>query len=496
MSRASVLLVALLILVLLSVAQVRAAREWYVAAEVMTTGTSTGFGNQNQEDGTTNTKTEDDAGGGGATTFAPLRIPETDSTPLEFDYSGGAIICVPTKIHSCRLGQTGEPDANTSYVTARVIKGGAEPDPTDTDTYSMQSLTLPTLTKITGITSFAWTRGNSSTGLIFQMYLQDPNAICSSSSTVPLTLAWVNRSAGASWPNSCDGDPWTAADVSSLKLRVIISTESITAVYGSVTYAGVIISYQPDYELNFLSEFNDVIGLSPTLQYKCTTTDEDQTLTVTYLGIERGTITCDNTRRDFALPPDVGTIQVSLRTTTTSGDTTASTFAFDLLILLTTTDSGDDDHGGPGTNLVEVGCVPSLTQIHCAANLIAEVPGLQVNFSGWYLGDRYVGHGYSIGEAPVQHFIDIDHFAISENVTVTAILFFNNGQVLQGTTWVQVNNTWIVLVVLAVVLLMVVLLIVHLVRKRSRSEARKEKKEKAKTHSLKAENWRWQLFKE
>ncbi len=454
----------------------KAATSWYVAAETVAHGSSNGYSNEQQNDALVNIKTE-----GSTENVAPLLVPNGD-VAVNWDRMVGS--CAGTT-HTACLTKPGEPDLGTSYIGADL--GVADPE--DIDRLAMSLLVLPAGTQVVSVTAFGWASW-SGTPLepSFWLGINDATADCAYSTLFIVPEAWVNYS--YTWPLSCDGNAWTVADVAAMQILLKAGAGG-AATQGRCTYAGLLVTYRINQYVFFASQFNSVEGLSTTLVYECTTTDESNQLTVTYLAMPQGSIICDGIERLFNLPTDVGTIQVILSSAPT-GDLTASTFTFDVLYLTTETQGDGDDHGGGTGDLVSLDCRPTLTQIKCSAWVNGQVVGLSITYSEWFIDGRAAGTGYSMGGAALIHYADLDYFSIKSNVTVYVRLYLSNSQMLEGSTDVLVDNSWIILVVLAL-LLLVIITIIYLVAKRgSKVEARKAKRENKAASQEK--NWRWQLF--
>ena len=343
-------LLCVLLLVVLIVPPARASAVTYVIdSEAVATGTSNGYSNEAAEDGSSNVKTE---AATSAPSYTTMMIANGDVS-LDWDYAGPeALSCgAPAGTHFGCLIQImdadAEPDGNTSYITGSVTV----PDGQDIDTFATLSPALAAGTVVTNVRLFAWFRDNHTGGFLhdvvfwLQPYGVGAHAVCSESN-----YAWGFASGGGAFQNlthdwaTCDGEAWTVADINALTFGMGIDYwhGDDTA---SVTYAGAIVSYNvpTDYMVDVTSTFNGVEGSNLRVDYKCTTTDTEGLL-VYVGGSAAGTTTCDGTSRTASVPGASGSVGVRLLSPTTVGDTTQSTYTFDLLVLVA--DVEDTDHGG------------------------------------------------------------------------------------------------------------------------------------------------------
>ena len=462
-------IIALLAVVLMPVAL--GATDWFAASETMTTGTSDGFGNQQSDDGTTNTKTEADTGLGPTKTL--MMLPDGDVS-VNWDYEGPTPVGICTHLAgathhydrlTCDAGSAdAEPDDNASYITAAI---SMPIQSNKNDQFSLTNTGLGTGTVIVSVQAFMWVRLNQ-TGFGFGIGLNlNDGAACTM--VVPSTpgLAFINRT--GTWVNSCDGDVWTVTDLNALQLIIRASTVSDP---GSITatYAGVIVTYiELDYELDFLTEWNNVDGQSLTLVAECTTTDADTTLNVLYLAFNWGVIACDGVRNHFALPTDVGLIQVELTSVTTTGDTAQSTVTFDVLILETT--KGDGGGGGPGPTdpalIFDFICSPKTRTIECSITLKEPVPGLSINKTSWYLDDAYMRDGRSAGE--LSHAVSLESFAFpAANKTIRVHVYFSNNQMMTLEKQVYQDNIWLLFLMMFIALVLILFMFYLTFRRRNK----------------------------
>jgi hypothetical protein len=375
----------------------------------------------------------------------------------------------PTPSHTgCLIGNMwqGEPNANASY-----IAGSVDGDGGDTDTFSTLSPSLAAGSVVTNMRLFAWFRDNHTNGAGGELrFLLEPHGIGAHALCSEGPHQWIFVDGGRAYQNlswdwpTCDSGAWTVGDVNALTfdLEIIVN---LLADNAAVTYVGAVVSYTvpADYLLDFTSTFAGVDGDNPTMRYYCTTTDEEQILTVTYGGMTQGTVTCDGIVRTFSMSGN-GNLQAELSSVTIVGDTTQSTYTFDYLVV--TAERVIHGTGDPLT----LRCSPGLTSWSCSVTLDPSIIGIYLNVTLWYADGEYKGTGAGNNNTRV---ITFDKFIFpSGNVSVKVIAYLTNGQVLQVQGLWHVDNSWLFVVVLFVVLAMVIVLAWFVHRKNERNKPR------------------------
>lgn len=462
---------------------VDAATEWYVGSETMTTGTSTGFVNEQTDDGAVNVKTEAATTSGGP--YAAMARPNADIT-VEMDYKHSEPSCtIAGSVHWPYISGScpGEPDGNTSYIGTTVV---APPgDSTDYDDFATTDLTLPAGAAITSVAGFMWARKNDTYLITLNLYVFDSTGACGVYSPT-ITQAYANYS--MAYSNSCDANAWTAADLADL-LIYFSAQYPLPDVGGKsidITYAGIVVTYTvaTDYALDLTSTYQDVAGTSLALVAECTTTEAaEDTLTVTYAGAARGTIACDGVRNHLGLPSNTGTVQVQLSSVTVAGDATQSTYTFDVLVLETTIT--EDDHWWDAVLPME--CHAGIWDVTCTVTLWDTI-GVAILATTWSLEGQLLGMG-SGGD--YVHAITFSRFSLpSANLTVTVRVLLDNGQHITRSTSVVQDNTGILLLMIILTALAVAVLVIR----KETGKSKKGKRKRDEGEKEPEENWRIGVF--
>jgi len=310
--------------------------DYLVNAETVTTGTSNGFQNEGAGDSVVNTKTE--ANNGTATVMMALN----GDVSTEWNYVGPTplttCIWAPTTLHWPALSGfcSGEPDANTSYVTSLTESPG---DADDEDVYSVSNPGLATGTVITSVVAFIWARENvSQTGELPRIdFAIEKGGLQCGLGQVSTTLAWVNYTLTCA--NSYDGDAWTVADFTGMQLHVIVATNELSSLV-SMTYAGVVVTYQLPYMLDIDSHINVPTELVTDVEIflSCSLTGDTEGASLQIQGTTVATNLCIAPNIDTRYKTDArGDVVVRMYS---NPDTTQTVYSIDLLIARVTTSGG------------------------------------------------------------------------------------------------------------------------------------------------------------
>ena len=323
--------------------------DYYVVSETVTKGTSNGFQNEGAGDSQVNTKTEANNG-----TLTALMLP-TGDVSLNWDYvkyttppcpvglpptHAGALTCpVPTA--------SLEQDGNDTYITAKTVQ---TTDSNDVDRFDLLDPGLPTGSVISKIQAFAWARFNQSTGTQQISYdLGDPTGKCDpvgfgvGPSPSAYTMAFENRTSGAYWTLSCDGDAWATSDLANLDLYLTYAGDGGPGVsmYATVTYAGVVITFQTDYWMDISQTINVPSEQVSKVEVKlsCSLSGDTDTPTLQIAGNTVATGLCVGQYVDTSYDTGQrGDIVIRLYS---NPDVTQTTYAIDLLIArVTKTEQG------------------------------------------------------------------------------------------------------------------------------------------------------------
>lgn len=305
---------------------------WDVASESMTRGTSTGFGNQGDDDGVTNVKTEV-----GTSRTAWIK-PNADLSLTDWDDNNG---CVPGEW--CHVADDPIQDGNTTFL--------AEGAGTSWIAFADWTLGDATFDSVTG---FWWAKKNQTAdpeGLNFSVATEAAGpslARCLPSILPILTQAFSNVTSAAFTTNCETGGVWTIAGIGLLATALRVFDAG--AERAAVTAAGITVAYRNDFSLDFASVFNAVVGEGLAVAYDCTTTDAEG-LDLYVNGALRDSGICAGAKvagfvafGTFDNPRDV---TVRLASPTTTGDTTESTYTFDVLAIVGSDLPPPDDGGIP-----------------------------------------------------------------------------------------------------------------------------------------------------
>jgi len=360
--------------------------DYPVVSEFIVEGASDGFQNEASGDSVYNLKTEHNNG-----TATALMLPNGDVS-VDWDYVGPTSYECTPETHFCRLVDALEPDGNTSYITSLTD----DADPSDVDTFHITDPALPATAVISLVTAFVWARQNTTgnDGPSLQVDVDDP-AVGNCISTIwregtGLTQAFKNFS--VSWANSCDGTPWTAADLADLDMDIIgFETTAQGVDLLTVTYAGVIVTYQTPYWL----DISEVINV-PTEQVSqveiflsCSLAGDTEGFTMQINGITAAT--------DLCIAPNIDTRYVTdargdvVIRTYSNPDPTQTTYSIDLLVARVTIIEG----GGTFLKPPDPDCYynPLFQTLDCVD--VQSYYDLNVQWVRWQLDD-----GQSISSVP------------------------------------------------------------------------------------------------
>jgi hypothetical protein len=421
-----------------------------VAAESVTRGTSTGFSNEADNDGGTDTKTE--AGTSRTTTLTLL--PSSDSanswltaTPcqtdatafdeLDEDPNDGDTTCrratvsatnalVDTHMGDVAGGPLGVIDDYdvTAIAETRLETAGQDGSPNCT------TFVLCGLLQLTG----GGCAPNPSTDLFYET---------STTGALYVTRSKLYESCMLAGASAVE---WTEARINNL--RIAQSCED-GAGGGSTTCRTtqhkitVDVAYRDDFYVDFTSTFVNVRGTNLALLYECTTTDQSTTDLRALLNSDvQGTLTCDGASRSLPLVGASGVVLLQVQSATQSGDATESTYAFDWLVLQA--DVAPDSGGGDAFMLE---CAAGIWDLDCTVALNESILEVRIELTIWYVDGQRADTKYNADGIRIVR-ATLPGFSIVHTYSIVVLVGLNNGQLVELRTEVEQNNVWLVVLLI------------------------------------------------
>jgi len=451
-------LLAALVLVLSALAvgflagRASAATEYQVTSETMARGSTTGFGNEGQDDGVTDVKTE-----AGTSQFASQTLmPNADFVDDGWNQA-------PCSVDTSEWDELDETPHDGDATCRRTTA-------TTTSVYVFTNMedvgALPSgILDDLDVTAYVTVRresGDATTGTTCS------GPVCGeqnyNSDQTPCTIVQFGDTSSASYVEgsvfreTCGGGTeWTATRINAV--TVASGCEDGDGAASEVCRTTqhrllVGITYRDTFYVDFISEFGGVASDASNLrlQYQCTSTDAETTLQATHLGAAVGTIDCDGVTHELALNGDSGVVSVELASISTT-DITASTYTFDVLILLADT-TGGGGGGGGDEDVFELACFPRIASIDCFVRIRDPVPpGVWLISSYW----TSPGEVRRVQANATRHDVSLPFFQLTAvNVTITVSVVVSDGGTARLTTVVPFDDSWIVIALLTGTVLAVV----------------------------------------
>lgn len=296
-----------------------------VGSETVVQGSSNGWGNEADDDGAVNVKTE--MATGASPQVNVTLLPDGDG-PNEW-----------SSFAPCQTDVIVYDELNDEVdATCRNTVHSNPPSP-PFDSFSVLGTTMQDVTplgtvlnyNVTGIARIrqdAWQFAWSSAELAAPGCLDTIGDTGGSSSYVTVSASF----------ELCGGSEWTEAQIDALTVRSSCPADpgSSEICYTTQHQAVVGITYGSNYSLNFTSHFANVVGKHLYLRWNCTTTDSEG-LDAYVDGIRVAQGVCLTFPQGSLALPDIGAargVDVILTSSTSPGDSTSSTYTFDQLVIV------------------------------------------------------------------------------------------------------------------------------------------------------------------